>query len=204
MLERKDNNASQEELFHHQSHSPQSEVIQKANMFAAVWINKFAHAQLHREPLTESLKNLANDCKESVHWEPVLNKNRFSIPIPIDKGNILKHNWQSMNWRIIVSNGRVSEEKYYISGSPAVIIVYGQLPPRSWSTIGCHYSSPPLSITGIRIRHQRPPRLFDPQIIIHDVATAGALDLRPIRQRACGEEVKSVRCIDEIWISLIW
>ena len=82
MLERKDNNASQEELFHHQSHSPQSEVIQKANMFAAVWINKFAHAQRHREPITESLKNLANDSKESVHWEPVLNKNRFSIPIP--------------------------------------------------------------------------------------------------------------------------
>ena len=82
MLERKDNNASQEELFHHQSHSPQSEVIQKANMFAAVWINKFAHAQTHRESITESLKNLANDSKESVHWEPVLNKNRFSIPIP--------------------------------------------------------------------------------------------------------------------------
>ena len=53
-------------------------------MFAAVWINKFAHAQRHREPWTESLKNLANDSKESVHWEPVLNKNRFSIPIPID------------------------------------------------------------------------------------------------------------------------
>ena len=82
MLERKDNNASQEELFHHQSHSPQSEVIQKANMFAAVWINKFAHAQRHREPFAESLKNLANDSKESVHWEPVLNKNRFSILIP--------------------------------------------------------------------------------------------------------------------------
>ena len=82
MLERKDNNASQEELFHHQSHSPQSEVIQKANMFAAVWINKFAHAQTHRESITESLKNLANDSKESVHWEPVLNNNRFSIPIP--------------------------------------------------------------------------------------------------------------------------
>ena len=36
VLERKDNNASQEELFHHQCPSPQSEVIQKANMFAAV------------------------------------------------------------------------------------------------------------------------------------------------------------------------
>ena len=51
-------------------------------MFAAVWINKFAHAQRHREPLAESFKDLANDSKESVHWEPVLNKNRFSIPIP--------------------------------------------------------------------------------------------------------------------------
>ena len=81
MLERKDNNALQEELFHHQSHSPQSEVIQKANMFAAVWNNKFAHAHRHREPLTESLKNLANDSKESVHWEPVQTR-RFSIPIP--------------------------------------------------------------------------------------------------------------------------
>ena len=51
-------------------------------MFAAVWINNFAHAQRHREPLAESFKNLANDSKESVHWEPVLNKIRFSIPIP--------------------------------------------------------------------------------------------------------------------------
>ena len=41
--------------------------------------------------------------------------------------NILKHHWRSMNWRIIVSNGRVSEAKYYISGSPAAIIVYSQL-----------------------------------------------------------------------------
>ena len=31
--------------------------------------------------------------------------------------NILKNNWRSVNWRIIVSNGRVSEEEYYISGS---------------------------------------------------------------------------------------
>ena len=54
-------------------------------MFAAVWINKFAHAQRHRESITESLKNFANDSKESVHWEPVLNKNRFSIPIPTDE-----------------------------------------------------------------------------------------------------------------------
>ena len=60
-----------------------------------------------------------------------------------------------MNWRIIVSNGRVSEEKYYISGSPAAIIVYGQLPPRSWSTIkiGCHYSPQSLSTAAIRIHH---------------------------------------------------
>ena len=27
--------------------------------------------------------------------------------------NILKNNWRSMNWRIIVSNGWVSEEEYY-------------------------------------------------------------------------------------------
>ena len=81
MLERKANNASQEELFHHQSHSPQSEVIQKANMFAAVWINKFAHAQRHREPLAESLKNLANDSKESVHWEPVLDSHPYSAVV---------------------------------------------------------------------------------------------------------------------------
>ena len=36
--------------------------------------------------------------------------------------NILKNNWRWMNWRIIVSNG-VSEEEYYISVSPAIIIV---------------------------------------------------------------------------------
>ena len=38
----------------------------------------------------------------------------------------------------------------------------------------------------------------DPQIIIHDVTTAVALDLRTIGQRDSGEEVKSVTCIDEI------
>ena len=27
--------------------------------------------------------------------------------------NILKNNWRSMKWRIIVSNGRVSEDKDY-------------------------------------------------------------------------------------------
>ena len=156
--------------------------------------------------------------------------------------NILKNNWRSKNWRIIVSNGRVSEEKYCISGSPAAIIVYGQLPSRSWSTIGCHYSPQSLSTAAIRIHHQLPPRSWsttiircqhdkgsaisitisqhdsestilgpplrslirDPQIIIHDVVTAGALDLRTIRQRDSGEELKSETCIDEIWISLIW
>ena len=136
--------------------------------------------------------------------------------------NILKHNWRSMNWWIIVSNGRVSEEKYYISSSPAAIIVYVQLPPRSWSTIkiGCHYSPQSLSTAAMRIHHQLSPRswsttiircqhdtgsaILDPQIIIHDVATAVALDLWTIRQRDSGEEVKSVTCIDEIGISLIW
>ena len=69
--------------------------------------------------------------------------------------------------RIIVSNGRVSEEKYYISGSPAAIIVYVQLPPRSWSTIksGCHYSPQSLSTAAIRIHHQLPPRSWSTTII---------------------------------------
>ena len=37
-----------------------------------------------------------------------------------------------MNWRIIVSNGRVSEEEYYISGSPAAttIMIHHRLPLR--------------------------------------------------------------------------
>ena len=158
--------------------------------------------------------------------------------------NILKNNWRSMNWQIIVSNGRVSEEEYYISGSPAIIIVYGQLPPRSWSTIkiGCHYSPQSLSSATIRIHHQLPPRSWstttvrcqhdkgsaiiitisqhdteyaildpplrslirNPQVVLHDVEAAVALDLRTIGQRNSGEEVKSVTCIDEIWISLIW
>ena len=36
--------------------------------------------------------------------------------------------------------------------------VYGQLPPRSWSTIGCQYSPQSLSSAAIRIHHQLPPR----------------------------------------------
>ena len=36
--------------------------------------------------------------------------------------------------------------------------VYGQLPPRSWSTIGCHYSPQSLSSAAIRIHHELPPR----------------------------------------------
>ena len=32
--------------------------------------------------IAESLRTWANDTKESLHGEPVLNKNRFSIPIP--------------------------------------------------------------------------------------------------------------------------
>ena len=44
--------------------------------------------------------------------------------------NILKNNWRSMNWRIIVSNGRVSEEEHYISGSPAAttIMIHHRMP----------------------------------------------------------------------------
>ena len=72
-----------------------------------------------------------------------------------------------MNWRIIVSNGRVSEEEYYISGSSAAIIVYGQLPPRSWSTIkiGCYHSPQSLSTAAIRIHHQLRPRSWSTTII---------------------------------------
>ena len=36
--------------------------------------------------------------------------------------------------------------------------VYGQLPPRSWSTIGCHYSPQSLSSAATRIHHELPPR----------------------------------------------
>ena len=44
--------------------------------------------------------------------------------------NILKNNWRSMNWRIIVNNGRVSEEEYDISGSPAatMIMIHHRMP----------------------------------------------------------------------------
>ena len=38
-------------------------------------LQKFAHAQHHREPLAESLNN--NDSKESVHWEPVRTGSRY-------------------------------------------------------------------------------------------------------------------------------
>ena len=132
-----------------------------------------------------------------------------------------------MNWWIIVSNGRVSEEKLYIS-SIVVIIVHIQQPPRSWSTIkiGSHYSPQSLSTAAIRIHHQLPPwswsittircqhdkgsaiiitislhdtesgmldpslrsLICDPQIIIHDVATAAALDLRTKCKRTPGKK----------------
>ena len=120
--------------------------------------------------------------------------------------NILKNNWRSMNWRIIVSIGRVSEEEYYMSGSPAIIIVYGQLPPRSWSTttVRCQHDKGSAIIITISQHDTEsaildPPLrtlIRDPQVIIHDVATAVALDLRTIRKRDSGEEVKSVTCID--------
>ena len=35
--------------------------------------------------------------------------------------------------------------------------VYGQLPPRSWSTIGCQYSPQSLSSAATRIHHELPP-----------------------------------------------
>ena len=36
--------------------------------------------------------------------------------------------------------------------------VYGQLPPWSWSTIGCQYSPQSLSSAATRIHHELPPR----------------------------------------------
>ena len=36
--------------------------------------------------------------------------------------------------------------------------VYGQLPPRSWSTIGCQYSPQSLSSAATRIHHELPPQ----------------------------------------------
>ena len=104
--------------------------------------------------------------------------------------------------------------------------VYGQLPPRSWSTIKirCHYSPQSLSTAAIRIHHQLPPRSWstttvrcqhdkgsaildlplrslirDPQVIIHDVATAVALDLRLFNRlrlywRAWRHHLISIKC----------
>ena len=36
----------------------------------------------------------------------------------------------------------------------------------------------------------------DPQVVLHDVAIAVALDLQTVGQRNSGEEVKAVTCID--------
>ena len=97
--------------------------------------------------------------------------------------NILKHNWRSMDWWIIVNNGWVSEAKYYISGSPAAIIVYGQLPSRSWSTIKirCHYSPQSLSTAAIKIHHQLPPWSWSTTIIRcqHDKGSAIIITISP-------------------------
>ena len=150
------------------------------------------------------------------------NSSKIKVLAALIGVNILKHNWRSMNWWIIVSNGRVSEEKYYISGSPAAISLCSAATTimihqsRSDSTIAhSHCPVPPLgSAIIITISQhdtesaiQDPPLrsvVHDPQIIIHDVVTAAALDLQTIRQRDSGEEVKSLTCIDEILISLMW
>lgn len=39
------------------------------------------HAQQRQELRAESLRILVNNPKESIHWEPVLNENQFSISI---------------------------------------------------------------------------------------------------------------------------
>ena len=71
--------------------------------------------------------------------------------------NILKNNWRSMN------DGLLSVMVEYLRRNTiyqGVLLqsVYGQLPPRSWSTIRCHYSAQSLSSAAIRIHHQLPPR----------------------------------------------
>ena len=57
--------------------------------------------------------------------------------------------------------------------------VYGQLSPRSWSTIKiwCHYSPQSLSTAAIRIHHQLPPRLWSTTIIRcqHDKGSANII-----------------------------
>ena len=40
------------------------------------------HAHCAMASIRESIRTLSNETKESLDWEPVLNKNRFSIPIP--------------------------------------------------------------------------------------------------------------------------
>ena len=48
-------------------------------MFAAVWIKKFAHAQRHREPLAELLKNWADDSPGTgSKQEPVLDSHPYA------------------------------------------------------------------------------------------------------------------------------
>ena len=151
--------------------------------------------------------------RTEVQWMPRVKENTrkimvFAILIRI---NTLKHNWRSMNWWIIVSNSRVSEDKYCISSSLVVIIVHGRQPPRSWSTtiIRCQQDTGSAIIITISQHDTESAitiKISDTwsTIIIHDVAAATALDLRTIRQRDSGEEVKSVTCIDEILISLMW
>ena len=91
--------------------------------------------------------------------------------------------------------------------SSAAMRIHHELPPRSWSTT-----------TAIRCQHDRGSAIFvmtsqhdtesaildpplqslihDPQVVLHDVATAVALDLRTVGQSNSGEEVKAVTCID--------
>ena len=111
-----------------------------------------------------------------------------------------------------------SQQDHDPSSRADAIIVHTHCPlPQLGSTISCHLDRgpPPLSESAIIVtisQHDTestildPPLrslICDPQIIIHDVAAAAALDLRTIRQRDSGEEVESVTCIDEILIYLM-
>ena len=119
--------------------------------------------------------------------------------------NILLHNWRSMNWWIIVSNGRVSEEKYYISGSPAAIIVHGQQPPRSWSTIkiGCHYSPQSFSTVAFRFHHHLCNKIW--WSIVSNAALRSnrmRTDTNPWSEAIRRSLVTLARAVSVLWLAL--
>ena len=111
-------------------------------------------------------------------WEDILDTRRFSSSGLLNTLNTLWHHGRSMNWWIIVSNGRVSEEKYSITSSLVVIAVHVQQPPRSWTTIkiGCHYSPQSLSTISCHLSRGPPPlsdanTIQDPLLLSRSAST---------------------------------